>query len=95
MKVKTGLRLLEGTWMAAGIAVGICASKIYMIAKLSKIDKEALNVMREAMPKISKDDPDYKEKIKAISTNDFLDMSEKFNRALGRADLAEELLDKM
>ena len=84
--------ILTGIGMAAGTVIGICCNKIYTLNKLEKTYNKALKEEKEAL-KYDRNNPEDVEKVKAMTTNEFLDWQADFNKAHGRCDMVEDIID--
>lgn len=92
MKNSTVIGILTGTGVVAGTVVGICCNKIYTLTKLEKTYNKALKEEKEAL-KYDRNNPEDVEKVKAMSTKEFLDWQTNFNEAHGRCSMVEDLID--
>ena len=88
----TAAGILTGIGMIAGTVVGICCNKIYTLNKLEKTYNKALEEEKEAL-KYDRNNPEDVEKVKAMSTKEFLDWQINFNKAHGRCDMVGDIID--
>ena len=94
MKTSAAVGILTGIGMAAGTVVGICCNKIYTLSKLEKTYNKALKEEKEAL-KYDRNNPEDVEKVKAMSTKEFIDWQNDFNEAHGRCSMIEDIIDSL